>query len=432
MTRAVESEGTARHDEFDAIVVGSGPGGATVARELSLKGKRVLLLERGGNRPPRDGLMYMASVSDFVSVAQGVSTARAITTGGTSALYFGVAEDPPLDVFQSLGVDFSDALREARRELPLQEPVPDSLLGAQTLRIRDSATGLGLPWVKMQSMLIDKNKVTDGYSHAAVWRATSYVDEAVAHGATLINHARVRTVLTVDSHAVGVEYELTKGRRRELHKAFGRRVVLAAGALATSQIMRDSGIASAGNRGFYCDPSFFVIGHVDGLKGRDLFPGCVRGWGEDGIRVGDGCLSRALYRGQMLGSRRFADLFRHRKHVAVAVMVRDVPGGDLLPDGRLDKDFTREERKKFEKGAALAERIVRNAGAKTVIRTGLSAAHVGGLLRFGEHIDANLQTEVERLHVCDGSLLPENVQVTPVLTLVCLGKYLAARLERLL
>ena len=32
-------------DEYDAIVVGSGPGGATVARELSRAGKRVLTRE---------------------------------------------------------------------------------------------------------------------------------------------------------------------------------------------------------------------------------------------------------------------------------------------------------------------------------------------------------------------------------------------------
>ena len=34
-------------DEYDAIIVGSGPGGATVGRELSRAGQRVLILERG-------------------------------------------------------------------------------------------------------------------------------------------------------------------------------------------------------------------------------------------------------------------------------------------------------------------------------------------------------------------------------------------------
>ena len=34
--------------DFDAIVVGTGPGGATVALELSRKNKKVLMLELGG------------------------------------------------------------------------------------------------------------------------------------------------------------------------------------------------------------------------------------------------------------------------------------------------------------------------------------------------------------------------------------------------
>ena len=34
-------------DQYDVIVVGSGPGGSTVAWELARAGKRVLILERG-------------------------------------------------------------------------------------------------------------------------------------------------------------------------------------------------------------------------------------------------------------------------------------------------------------------------------------------------------------------------------------------------
>ncbi len=40
-----------RIQENDVIVVGSGPGGATVAKELSARNKKVLILEWGDNNP---------------------------------------------------------------------------------------------------------------------------------------------------------------------------------------------------------------------------------------------------------------------------------------------------------------------------------------------------------------------------------------------
>ncbi|MGH8338147.1 MAG: NAD(P)-binding protein, partial [Gammaproteobacteria bacterium] len=37
--------------QYDVIVVGSGPGGGTMAWRLAQTGKRILLLERGGYLP---------------------------------------------------------------------------------------------------------------------------------------------------------------------------------------------------------------------------------------------------------------------------------------------------------------------------------------------------------------------------------------------
>jgi hypothetical protein len=46
---------------FDAIVVGTGPGGATVARELSKRGKKVLVLERGSGKPIQGTMLQFFS-----------------------------------------------------------------------------------------------------------------------------------------------------------------------------------------------------------------------------------------------------------------------------------------------------------------------------------------------------------------------------------
>src|SRR5262245_6353898 len=88
--------------EFDAIVVGSGPAGATIARELSKRKQKVLILERGADVPPGGGLRATASIISAVPVGDNLATARAFATGGTTAVYFAVVDFPPLETFLSL------------------------------------------------------------------------------------------------------------------------------------------------------------------------------------------------------------------------------------------------------------------------------------------------------------------------------------------
>jgi len=48
---------------YDAIIIGTGPGGATVARELSLKGKRVLMVEAGSMPEIKGGPVFRPYLS---------------------------------------------------------------------------------------------------------------------------------------------------------------------------------------------------------------------------------------------------------------------------------------------------------------------------------------------------------------------------------
>lgn len=416
---------------FDVIVVGSGPGGATVAREMARYGKSVLLLERGGFGKPRDSLLYMASIINTVPVAEGVDFARGLAVGGTTNLWFGSAEYPPLADFEALGIDLGPALAEAQRELPIVEPASERLIGTQVRHVAKAARSLDVPWVETEAMAVDEARCKDGFSYEAIWRATSFVDDAVKNGATLLPRATARRVLVEDGCAVGVEYEHGSGRKREVRQAFAEQVVIAAGSAGTPMILRASGIGNVAAQGFYCDPGFLVMGHVKGLNGGDLFPGCMgTNLDDDGLLVGDGCLSRTFYRGLQLADRNWTGLFRHRDHVAVGVLIRDSRRGALGDDGRFHKEFTRQETQKLAKGEAAARRVLEKAGARSIRKSSVSAAHVGGTVCIGEVVDAELQTSVRNCYVCDNSVLPPNVRLAPVFTLVCLGKYLSGVLYR--
>lgn len=415
--------------ELDAIVIGSGPAGATVARELSLRGRRVLILERGGDGPVREGWMGAVSVLNAVPVGEHLTVPRAFTTGGTTAMYFAAAVPYTIDAFLPFGLDLSRELEEARAELPLAE-LPDELLPPQSLRLRESATALGYPWPK-SPMLIDQGKCAGRYNPQAKWTARAHVDDAVRHGAVLVNRARATRVLVENGRAVGVEYRVQKTKKTtEVREARARKVIVAAGGVSTPILLRRSGIAEVADRGFYCHPGFMVVGTISGLaNARDGFGGTMGTIIEGDIHIGDGNFARPIQRMIMLANRRWLRALLPSNNIAIGVMVRDGSSGELRADGTYFKQLTAEELRKLDRGEEVAREILRRAGAKRLFKTDVSASHLGGTVRINEHVDADLQTKVRDLHVCDGSVLPEFVN-TPVLALICLGKYLARRLAQ--
>jgi choline dehydrogenase-like flavoprotein len=416
---------------YDVIVAGSGPGGATVAREMTKLGHSVLLLERGTMKQPRDSLFYFAPIIDTAPVADGVDFARAIGVGGTTNLYFGSAEYPVEGQFEAIGIHMATAMAETRAELPIVEPAPDHCISDQVRAVSNAARALGMPWVRTEAMAIDEAKVGQGCDYDAVWRAGSFVNDALAGGAVLETRARVIRVLVENGRAIGVEYEHRIGRRSILRRAHAAQIVIATGALATPGILRASGINGVAEHGFYCDPGFLVTGHVKGLNGGDVIPGCMgTNLDDDGLLVGDGCVPRTLWHGMQLANRNWRGFFRHRSHVAVGVLARDSRSGQLDEDGRFHKNFTGDEIKKLAKGESIARQILHQAGATDIIRSPLSSAHLGGTVAIGEVVDDSLETSVSGCFVCDNSILPPSIRLAPMFSLVSLAKYLSKILDK--
>jgi choline dehydrogenase-like flavoprotein len=412
---------------LDVIVAGTGPGGASVARELARAGARVLMLEAGAAAPLDGTLVQMAGMAAIPGKGAFVHRdlsllVRALTTGGTSTINFATAAPPPAAMFASRGIDLAPALAAWRAELPMA-PLPDGLVGPMAARIMTAARARGLVWHKLDKMIRPASCRTGcwrcvyGCPFGAKWSARELVDDARARGAQLVTDARVTRVLLDGGRAVGVE-AVVDGRTQVFRAG---RVVLAAGGIGSPRILRASGLLS-GPVPFFSDPVVAVMGTVDGIEGGGAeVPMAAGAYDPDaGIALADLTLPRPMYQAFAAQAGRVDRLFAHDHTLSIMVKIRDAIGGDVGPRW-VDKTLQPADRARFAQGIAIGRGILEQAGARHVFASHHFAAHPGGTVPIGQALDADLQTATTGLYVCDASVIPEPWGLPPTLTLLCLG-----------
>lgn len=419
---------------YDVIVVGSGPGGATVARELARQGKRVLILEWGSGDALVGNLQQMAQIAaipgrgayinrDLSLLVQGV------TTGGSSAINFATAMPPPPALFARYGIDLQTVLAELTQDLNFA-PLPDHLIGPMATCIMHSANALGLDWQKFDKLIRAEHCRTGcwrclyGCPYGAKWTARDFVMDAVNAGAQLLTCAKVSRVLHKQGHATGVVYH-HQGKTKE---AKANTVILAGGGIASPRLLATSGIALNSTKHF-SDPVIAVMGSVDDIDGGAEVPMAAGLHLEsEGITLSDLTLPTAMYRAFATQVGRFDRWFAHRRTLSIMVKIRDELGGNIGPYW-INKGLTPADKSKFKQGVTLARDILQHAQAKSIFQTWHFAAHPGGSVRIGEGVDNNLQTKIRQLYVCDASVIPEAWGLPPSLTIMCLAKRLGEHLR---
>ena len=206
-----------KNQEIDYIVVGSGPGGATVAKELCQRKKKVLIIEWGDYDPLTGSFWHHAKSllrpgKGLILTPQLLGLIRGITTGGSSVYYYGTCFPVPFEMLKSHGIDITQEIEEMRAELPIG-PLKDEMMGPMACRIMDSAQDLGYNWQKLDKFMYqDRWKPGYPFGHygdpyGVKWSARMYIDEALNNGARLVTHAKVTRVMIENNAAVGVEYK---------------------------------------------------------------------------------------------------------------------------------------------------------------------------------------------------------------------------------
>lgn len=423
----------------DVIIVGTGPGGATVAKALAEAGQSVVMLEWGDAAPLRGEFSQMAGIAAVPGRGAFMHTdlslvMRGITAGGTSAINFATVMAPPLGLFQRYGIDLSAEVRSLRQQLPINT-LPDNLMGPLASRIQSGAQTLGLDWQKLEKFIHpDKcqtacHRCTYGCPYDAKWSAREFIEAATECSAKLFTGAKVSRVLHRDGHVQGVEYQ--RGGSR--HNLYADHVVLAAGGIGSSRILQNSGFKSAG-RDYFVDPVVAVMGSVVELGdenengGKEIPMAAGLQMGGEGITLSDLTLPRPMYQAFAAQVGRLDRLLAHSNTLCVMVKIKDDLGGRIGPRW-MNKSLTSDDRQRLATGTALARDILAEAGAVKVFKTHHFAAHPGGGAKIGDLVDENLQTEVQGLYVCDASVIPEPWGIAPSFSLMCLGSRLGTHLS---
>jgi choline dehydrogenase-like flavoprotein len=419
---------------FDAIVIGSGPGGATVSEELSRQGMKVLILERGRGTPIKGTMLQSASMAlipgrGLYFTPELLALVRFIHLGGSSVGSYATAFEPDYDIFNKHGVDLKADIEQARHELPIA-PLADNLIGPSAQRIMASARDLGYPWEKLPKMMRQEkcrpncDKCTMGCPFGAKWTSQEFISQACANGSTLLTGAHVSRLSVINNRVSGVQFTLDGSS----YNASAPLVILSAGGIGTPLILRASGISHAGSD-FFFDPLVVVVGTLDDLDNGKEFP-MATGYQDsnEGFIVTDLVWPNWVRKIFTLRVGRLDRLFGHRKMISAMVKIKDSLSGSLTNQGWANKRLTENDRNRLRKGIDVAQKIIQHTGAHNIYKTGITATHPGGTAKIGDVVDSNLKTKYDNLYVCDCSVIPESWGLPPTLTLIALGKRLSRHL----
>ncbi|MCR4405547.1 MAG: GMC family oxidoreductase [Anaerolineae bacterium] len=423
--------------KYEFLIVGSGAGGATLARELSKNGKEVLVVEKGRYEEKigtfRDALRYFDAnrlTKTPAKSKEGVILWRALMAGGSTVVSAGNATRCLEEELGDFGIALDEEFAEAEREMGVC-PIAEELLSEGSERIMWASKELGY---KMEPMpkFIDPVKCQKcgqcllGCVKGAKWTALDYLEEARQHGADILYSTTIEQVLLENGRVKGVR---GVGPHGEIEIPADV-VILAAGGLGTPVILQQSGIRDAGH-GLFVDLFVNTYGVTEGLN-QIHEPSMTLVDHEfhqsKGFILSPHVNHHRMVRFMEIGAR--GPALPTRRLMGIMTKIVDEPVGRVYPDGTVSKPVTKRDWTRLQGGSSIAKEILVKAGAdgKSIVVSKPQGAHPGGTAAMGKVVDKHLQTKVDSLFVCDASVFPTPPGAPPILTIVALAKRLAKTL----
>lgn len=418
-----------------AIVVGTGAGGATAARELAANGFEVIILEAGGEFKPLRRLLKLAEplrktglLSEKIITplfphyavtrsANDLALFRGMTTGGSTVLSCGnmVRAEHGL---KEIGLDLTPEFEEIERNIGITEfpkkrwrPVTRSMFeAAEKLGLKPKVTPKAVDSVKCISCGLCELGCTTG----ARWDSRRFLDDAIHAGATLHTSSPVEKVIIENGQVKGV---VVKSRTFKADI-----VVLAAGGIGTAQILKASGLPAQDN--LWVD-IVLTLGGV--LKGANQLKEPPMVWY---TKHEDYILSPYL------------DILSHLFHkpwknvsiddrVGMMVKLADIEEGAVFADGKVQKTVKREDHIRLDEAVGEAKKILESAGVSGPYIKGMHhGGHLGGTVPLKvDDVDSMKPYWLpEGLWVADLSLAPRSQGLPTILLTAALALKVARKI----
>lgn len=420
--------------ESDIVIIGSGVGGATAAKELTAKGKKVLIVEKGYFYPtdkigsePR-ALKFYDKFGIWSKSKEGVAYYRSIMAGGTAVISCGNGVRSLENEFKNLGMDLTEEFIETEKELAIK-PVPDSHIGLGTKKILTAAKKTGFEMAPMPKYInfvrcVSCGNCVLGCCPNAKWTALEYLKAAQDKKASLLTGVNITRAMISNNRVIGVTGRKDTGEKIEIR---GSVIILAAGGIGTPIILQNSGIKAG--RKLFLDMFNVTSGVIkDAGTARELTMAAV--WhGNEGFILSP-FLDCALALASTIPLNKILKVRQRRRMLGIMVKINDDCIGGVSKNGVVRKAATSSDMAKLNKGTDISREILITAGAdpKTLITTRIRGAHPGGTAAIGEVVNKNLETKIKGLFVCDASVLPQAPGLPPILTIIALAKRFAKRL----
>jgi len=465
--------------EAEVVVIGTGAGGAVVAKELAAKGHAVVMIEEGEfhrrpdfARPHTEKLSMLYRSGGMLSTFGNVPVILQIgrSVGGTTTINSGTCYRPPREVLASWGLDDMTAenLEPCMRrvEAALQvNPAAERYLGRIAGVIRRGCDVLGYAHEPCPRNAPD----CDAQAHCQFGCPTdakrstnvSYIPAALESSALLYTGARAERILTENGRACGIESQ-GGGRKLTVRAPV---VVVSCGTLLTPLLLMRSKLCTKSRmlgRNLSVHPASAVFALFDEeIRGWDGIPQSysITEFVKEGIAL-EGGFPRLEFATMMLPfqGRPFMEMMDQFEHLAAfGLMIKDDSRGRVfrgpgsLPLMHYNLNAT--DQQKLQKAREILCRVYLAAGAKKIY-TGITgvppiedeldlarfrqmkisprkmeliAFHPLGTARIGKDPSDSVCNpdhethEVEGLYVVDGSSVPSSLGVNPQVTIMTLA-----------